>query len=179
MSNSPLDKHRNPDGTVNGASALSELSGLGSDTVQGIFEHAKANQRKLAGCVAHAFSPVLPLRNAFQQYRCDHCGGEIDSHAFHWFTVGLKQGAEPQPGEVMRRVSDPGELIPGREYWLKDKTLPKAEVATCELDGKYPFFKGRVWAYDGNNQAMKRWVIFGPLPLRHPPEFVLLGGDEG
>lgn len=85
-----MDSHRNPDGTYDGLGVLGELSGLGRDTAMDIFAQVKANSAKLNACPRHDFSPIPPLRQLRQRYRCEHCGGEVDAHAYHWHEQGRR-----------------------------------------------------------------------------------------
>lgn len=51
------------------------------------------NQTKLAGCPWHTFEPV-PGALKFgrpAKYRCTHCGGTVDAHAYHWHEQGRRQ----------------------------------------------------------------------------------------
>jgi len=82
-----MDKHRNPDGTYNGAAVLSDLSGIPQDGVRQIFEQVKANHAKLNACPFHDFAPLGGPR---KRYRCQNCGGEVDFHAYHWHEQGRR-----------------------------------------------------------------------------------------
>lgn len=90
-----MDKHRNPDGTYDGAGVMSELSGMQRSEVLARWEQVKANQAKLDACPWHEFerygvdaSSKTVLR---QKYRCKHCLGEIDHIAYHWHEQGRRQ----------------------------------------------------------------------------------------
>lgn len=86
-----LDKHKNPDGTYNGVSALSEFSGLSEKSIQDIMAEVKANQAKLNGCLYHEFElheqGALVSRSKF---RCIHCGGIITGEKYHWHELGRR-----------------------------------------------------------------------------------------
>lgn len=86
-----MEKHRNADGTYDGAGALGELSGLGRPAMVEIWEQVKANHAKLNACPWHEFEAV-PMSEAGlkRRYRCIHCGGEIDQHAHHWHEQGRR-----------------------------------------------------------------------------------------
>lgn len=84
-----MEKHRNADGTYDGAAALGELSGLGRPAMVEIWEQVKANQAKLVACPWHEFEPVLPLATK-PRYRCLHCGGEVDAIRYHWHEQGRR-----------------------------------------------------------------------------------------
>lgn len=92
-----IDKHRNPDGTINGVGVMSEVTGLSQTEVRSLWEQVKANSAKLESCPYHEFiqSPqTAPLRSlTHQKYICTHCGGEIDRQAYHWH----EQGRRPKP----------------------------------------------------------------------------------
>lgn len=91
MADGLIDKHRNPDGTVDGLAVLGELSGLGRASAQDMLAQVQANRAKLDACPAHAFAPIPPVRLIGQRYRCESCGGEIDAHAYYWFMEGRKK----------------------------------------------------------------------------------------
>lgn len=55
-------------------------------------ELAKANYGKLSKCTFHVFVDATPQVQFGKKYRCKRCGGEIDQHAYHWYSVGYKQG---------------------------------------------------------------------------------------
>lgn len=86
-----LEKHRNPNGTYNGVSALSEFSGLPKGDVQAIFEQVKENNAKLNGCQYHEFElheqGALVSRSKF---RCIHCGGTINGDQYRWHELGRR-----------------------------------------------------------------------------------------
>ena len=83
-----LDKHRNPDGTYEGLGALGELAGISRSSAQDMLAQVKANSQRLSGCAWHDFAPIPPLRTLGQRYRCEHCSGEVDAHAYHWHEIG-------------------------------------------------------------------------------------------
>lgn len=86
-----LDKHKNQNGTYNGVSALSELSGLGQGEIMSIVEQVKANNAKLNGCPYHDFElheqGALVSRSKF---RCVHCGGIINGDQYRWHELGRR-----------------------------------------------------------------------------------------
>lgn len=69
--------------------------GLSRETILAIAAKAKQNQSALEGCVRHEFvaisndSPLVLSR----RYRCAHCGGEVDGHAYHWYQRGMRHAA--------------------------------------------------------------------------------------
>lgn len=87
-----MDKHRNADGTYDGAGALGELTGLGRETMVSLWEEVKANHAKLNACPWHEFEPIMQLATK-PRYRCLNCGGEVDASAYHWH----KQGRRVRP----------------------------------------------------------------------------------
>ena len=100
-----LDDHRKPDGNYDGIGVMSEVSGLPRDEIRAIAEQVKANHARLAGCPWHEFErlprpddTVLQARLG-DRYRCHHCKGEVDFHAYHWHQLGRRPMpvGEPQP----------------------------------------------------------------------------------
>lgn len=86
-----MDNHRNPDGTYRGIGVLGELTGLGGETVQKLADHVKANHSRLMACRSHDFETINPdVRLGRQRYRCIHCNGEVDFHAYHWHEIGRR-----------------------------------------------------------------------------------------
>ncbi|WP_431023812.1 hypothetical protein [Halomonas sp. H5] len=90
------DKHRNPDGTWNGVGVLSDLTGLPREEVQSIAERVKANLARLEACPYHEFEAIAASEAGLRlsrrpRYRCRHCGGEIDSTAYHWHEMGRRE----------------------------------------------------------------------------------------
>jgi hypothetical protein len=78
----------------NAIEALSRVSGLSKEEVQAIAEKARANVRRLDACTNHAFEPIGPESLLRQRYRCKHCGGEVDSHAYTWYMRGRADEAK-------------------------------------------------------------------------------------
>lgn len=77
----------------------------------------------------------------------------------------------------MKYITHFSQLEVGREYWLVHKQLPcslTTKISECKQEGGLFYFENRIWAFHDNNQAMERWHIFGPLPVRHPPDFKAL-----
>lgn len=87
-----MDQHRNPDGTYNGVAVLSDLTGQSRTRVQELWAEAKENVRRLDSCARHHFEPIGPVQPLRTRYRCGKCGGEVDSHARHWYERGLVDG---------------------------------------------------------------------------------------
>ncbi len=85
-----MNKHRNPNGTYNGITAIADLSGLSRRSVFQIAADVKANHALLDACPYHEFSPILPRAVVNQRYRCIECGGEIDYHGWYWHQKGRR-----------------------------------------------------------------------------------------
>lgn len=78
----------------------------------------------------------------------------------------------------MKHITDPSELEVGREYWLVDKATNVPEINICkERDGR-SYFASHFWVYPSNNQAMERWDVFGPIPVRIAPDFKALMAEK-
>jgi hypothetical protein len=74
----------------------------------------------------------------------------------------------------MQYITHPDQLIIGREYWLREKAdSARVFVSPCKQDhdSRMRYFMMRLWAEVGNNQAMDRYDIVGPVPLGVPPDF--------
>lgn len=91
-----MGRHRNPDGTYNGVSMLSELSGLSATEVRAIADAVKINQSRLDGCAYHEFDLITPGETLLtrQRYACRHCQGEIDGHKHRWHELGRRPKPE-------------------------------------------------------------------------------------
>lgn len=85
-----FEQHRNPDGTYNGIGLMADLTGLARESVVEIAERVRANHEALESCSYHEFSPILPRVPTRQRYRCIHCGGEVDYHAWYWHEKGRR-----------------------------------------------------------------------------------------
>jgi hypothetical protein len=77
-----------------------------------LLAEVRANHEALVHCLGvHDFQEVTG-RKMFGRWRCTKCTGEVDSHAFHWYTAGLHAAKRmdaagwrpPQPGD--QRVLD-------------------------------------------------------------------------
>lgn len=79
----------------------------------------------------------------------------------------------------IRYVTDPTKLIANMEYWLVDKILNTASIQLCRKSDNSLYFGDRIWASPTNNQAMDRYDIYGPLPVRREPDFKYLKKLEG
>jgi hypothetical protein len=84
----------------------------------------------------------------------------------------------------MRRITNVNELKVGSKYWLRDKEQTvlakgqvqerKAIVSQFKARVDHPevtYFEDDFWTHEGNNQGMKRWNIYGPLPTSPLPDF--------
>jgi hypothetical protein len=77
---------------------LSAATGLSRGTMLELWANAKANQQRLSACLWHDFEPAPGARLVFGQpdrYRCKHCAGEVDRHAYHWHEQGRRTRATP------------------------------------------------------------------------------------
>ena len=86
-----LKKHQNQDGTFNGVTALSELTGLPADEIARMAGEVKANQDKMNGCPYHEFE--LHEQNQLltrSKFRCIHCGGIITGQQYRWHELGRR-----------------------------------------------------------------------------------------
>lgn len=67
---------------------LSSLTGLSRKFLLDAWADAKLNQERLSACPRHHWSPVgLGLT---VKYVCRVCSGTIDSHAHHWYEIGMR-----------------------------------------------------------------------------------------
>ena len=58
-----------------------------------LWEKVKANCRALEACDRHEFKLIGNIDQSLRRrYRCSRCGGEIDSHAYHWYELGVRHG---------------------------------------------------------------------------------------
>lgn len=79
----------------------------------------------------------------------------------------------------VKYITDPSQLEVGRDYYLLDKEtqinslLPHAWplIEECKERDGYKYFSCNIWATEGNNQALERWDIFGPIPKTTLPDF--------
>ena len=77
--------------------ALGKVSGMSEKTMNDIAAQVQENHRRLNGCVRHEFERMEPWQPLRGRYWCKHCHGEIDAVAFHWWTIGRRDGATPGP----------------------------------------------------------------------------------
>ncbi len=92
-----MKDHKNPDGTWNGVSFMSELTGISQEEVASTFEAVKANGSALSDCHYHEFTinpdlsnPESPV-NRSKRYKCKHCGGTVSEVMWRWFEIGRQQ----------------------------------------------------------------------------------------
>jgi hypothetical protein len=69
---------------------IGQVTGLSSSTMNDVLQQVQANHAKLNGCERHDFDPIEPVKPLMQRYRCMHCGGEIDHHAWYWHQLGRR-----------------------------------------------------------------------------------------
>lgn len=73
---------------------ISAAVGMKPADYRALAERVRLNQGRLQACPRHAFGPMPNARSELmQRYRCSLCGGEVDSHAFHWYTLGQQHVA--------------------------------------------------------------------------------------
>lgn len=74
----------------------------------------------------------------------------------------------------MKKIQKLEELIPDEYYWLCSKMIYDNGTKSNSMmihqyrdhkDGTPAYFgSGRIWAHEGNNQAMENYDIYGPIP---------------
>lgn len=78
---------------MDGADALSRVSGVPRDEVFALWEQVKANHKRLDECQGpHVFVSLTPEKQIGQRFRCDRCQGEADGVHVHWYRLGLAHG---------------------------------------------------------------------------------------
>jgi hypothetical protein len=75
---------------------VEELMALTRDDIHALAAKVRANAAVLRDCPKHEFEPIKdPLATPMRQrYRCVPCGGEIDGHAFFWYSRGRDDGGK-------------------------------------------------------------------------------------
>jgi len=72
----------------------------------------------------------------------------------------------------MKKIKKLDELIDGEYYWMHSNMIFDNGSRSSQMliqryrdhkDGR-AYFGDRIWAYDGNNQAMEKYDIYGPVP---------------
>lgn len=76
--------------SIDGAAALSQLSGIPREKVLSIWEQVKANSARLKGCARHRFSGGKVKIG--QKMTCLVCGGEMDLPRIGEYIRGYKAG---------------------------------------------------------------------------------------
>jgi hypothetical protein len=70
---------------------LSKAVGIRKTDLHKIWADVKANHARLDSCPRHSWEQVDGETKTYaQKYVCTACGGTIDSHAKHWYELGLK-----------------------------------------------------------------------------------------
>lgn len=87
---------------ADGVQAMSDVSGLSTDTVHEIWAKVKANHACLDACPNHHFERLPGTDGLRARYRCRNCTGEIDGHAHHWYALGRLHGAASALARVTR-----------------------------------------------------------------------------
>lgn len=90
------DRHRNSDDTWFGIPVLYDLTSPPRLEVQSTAERVKANHARLEACPYHEFEAIAASEAGLRlsrrpRYCCRHCGGEIDSTAYHWHEMGRRE----------------------------------------------------------------------------------------
>jgi hypothetical protein len=96
-----IEKHRNPNGTYDGAAIMGELTGLGKGAMLEIWEEVKANKAKADACPEHELTPYVPFSKV--KRTCTKCGA--------WFTFDQAykiDKAKPDEYPPMRDEFYPG-----------------------------------------------------------------------
>jgi hypothetical protein len=79
---------------MNGLDRLGVTVGLSGDVMRQLAEQVKENHARLRACARHDFVPKFPAAAGLgQKYVCARCRGEVDAHAFLWYSDGLAHGA--------------------------------------------------------------------------------------
>ena len=70
----------------------------------------------------------------------------------------------------MKEIKDVNDLEVGQYYYLFNKHNDRfvgleeyKQESAYEPINEYKYFKSRMWTYEGDNQGMDRWHIFGPI----------------
>lgn len=87
-----IERHRNPNGSYDGIGVMSDLTRLSRESVQEIWDKAKANHALLEACSMHRFEPLPPARPLKLRYRCSACQGEIGATEKSWYDKGRAHG---------------------------------------------------------------------------------------
>ena len=73
----------------------------------------------------------------------------------------------------MKKINNLSELENDKYYWLcSNMVYDNGEKSKSMMISKFRdhgdthayFGTGRIWAYEGNNQAMEKYDIYGPVP---------------
>ena len=130
-----FDKHRNPNGSYNGVTAMAEVTGLPQGEIASLFEQVKANHKKLDGCPWHEFEPI-PLDQGItarmkDRYRCKRCQGEVDSSAYHWH----EQGRRAKPVATEAEWQELVQVIENSTCSRILRAVGKPYPRTCKVHG--------------------------------------------
>lgn len=65
----------------------------------GLLDRVRANHSRLTSCPSHQFelTPETATKALGRRYRCAACAGEIDIHAYFWFSQGVEHGKRQGP----------------------------------------------------------------------------------
>lgn len=78
----------------------------------------------------------------------------------------------------MKHITDLEDLILGRQYWVVSKDFGAPEVLKVRERDNMRYIGNHMWAEPSNNQAMKNFDIFGPLPELVQPNFEALKAES-
>ena len=73
---------------------LSDITGLSPEVVRKIAEEVKLNSEALRLCPRHDFAATESEALFRQKYKCRHCFGTINYHAYHWYELGKRAGRQ-------------------------------------------------------------------------------------
>lgn len=80
----------------------------------------------------------------------------------------MPNAEDPPPyAPLVRRITDVGDLKPGKNYWLQPIAYCDEQpfLSKCRYTyDQHLYFEHYIWAMPDNDQATPRWNIYGPLP---------------
>ncbi|HHL0959906.1 TPA: hypothetical protein ACQVH3_004680 [Serratia marcescens] len=123
-----MDKHRNANGTYNGVSLMSELTGMPEGAVKSLIQQVQENQHKLEACQYHEFeqskqtSPQSSITH--QKYVCRNCGGEVSHQQWRWHEIGRNSTT------CMTVIPEAATLTNINQLCPLDKDLSQTDFAT-------------------------------------------------
>lgn len=97
MSDGLIDKHRKPDGKIDGLGVMADLTNRPRADMVSLWEEVKANHAKLQDCQRHDFvwpAGTVPM-NA--KVICRACTGWVSPSDARWYELGLAHARVKQP----------------------------------------------------------------------------------